>query len=69
MVTRMTDKRKPGRPATGETTRHSVKMPDERWDKLGDKAKVADSDRSKVLNELAAWYVREKDAKLPKRPD
>ncbi|EOD70351.1 hypothetical protein [Amycolatopsis vancoresmycina] len=64
-----TEKRRPGRPATGETTRHSVKMPDNRWDALGEKAGEAGSDRSKVLNELAAWYVREPEAKLPKRPE
>lgn len=64
----MSDKRKPGRPATGETPRHSVKMPDERWKTLGDKAKGAGSDRSKVLNDLAAWYVREDGAGLPDRP-
>lgn len=64
----MTDKRKPGRPATGETPRHSMKMPDDRWDALGESAAKAGSDRSKVLNDLAAWYVREPDAKLPERP-
>ncbi len=65
----MTEKRKPGRPATGETPRHSMKMPDDRWDALGDAAKEAGSDRSKVINDLAAWYVREPGAKLPARPD
>lgn len=65
----MSEKRRPGRPATGETPGHNVKMPKERWDRLGEKAKDAGSDRSKVINELAAWYVREDGAALPERPE
>lgn len=64
----MTDKRKPGRPATGETPRHSIKMPNERWETLGEKAEKVDSDRSKVINGLAAWFNREDGAELPDRP-
>lgn len=64
----MTEKRKPGRPATGRTPTRDVRMSDARWDALGDKAKAAGSDRSKVINELAAWYVREDGAELPERP-
>lgn len=64
----MNDKRRPGRPATGETPVRSVKIPDDRWDELGAKAKDAGSDRSKVINDLAAWYVRETGAELPERP-
>ncbi|WP_328449121.1 hypothetical protein [Amycolatopsis sp. NBC_00438] len=62
------EKRKPGRPPTGETPVRSVKMPDERWNSLGDKAKDVGSDRSKVINELAAWWTREDGAELPERP-
>jgi hypothetical protein len=43
-------------------------MPDERWEALGDAAKAAGSDRSKVINELAAWYTNEDGAELPERP-
>lgn len=64
----MSDRRKPGRPATGKTPQHTVRMPDERWDKLGEKAARSGSDRGKVLNDLAAWYVREDGAELPERP-
>lgn len=62
------EKRKPGRPATGKTPVHGLRMPDDRWNALDSKAKAAGSDRSKVVNELAAWYVREDGAELPDRP-
>ena len=64
----MTEKRRPGRPATGRTPAHSIRMPDERWEAVDEKAKDAGSDRSKVINDLAAWYVREDGAELPERP-
>lgn len=44
-------------------------MPDERWEKLDRKAKAAGSTRTKAINDMAAWYVNEEGAKLPKRPD
>lgn len=65
----MGDKRKIGRPATGRDPTISIRMPAERRDVLDKKAKQAGTDRSKVVNDLAAWYVREPDAELPERPD
>jgi hypothetical protein len=62
-------KRKIGRPATGKTPNHSVRMPNERWDALDKKSKQVGSDRAKVVNDLAAWYVREDGAELPERPE
>lgn len=62
-------KRKPGRPATGQTPTHGVRIPDERWEAMERKAKAAGSTRTKAINDLAAWYVNEDGAKLPKRPD
>lgn len=64
----MGEKRKMGRPATGRDPTHSVRMSGKRWDKLAEDAERAGSDRSKVINDLAAWYIREDGAKLPKRP-
>lgn len=63
----MTDKRKIGRPATGRDPVRSVRMPEERWEALGKKAKDAGTDRAKVVNDLVAWYVGEDGAKLPER--
>lgn len=65
----MTEKRRPGRPATGHDPNQNFRMKQDRWDRLKDSAEKAGSNRSQVLNDLAAWYVREDGAKLPKRPD
>lgn len=62
-------KRKPGRPATGQTPGHNVPMPHDRWQRLGEAATAAGTDRTKALNALAAWYTREPGAKLPTRPE
>jgi hypothetical protein len=63
------EKRKIGRPATGRDPNRSIRMSDERWEALDKKSKQAGSDRAKVVNDLAAWYVREDGAELPERPD
>jgi predicted DNA-binding protein len=65
----MGEKRKIGRPATGRDPTLSIRMPVERRHALDEKAKQAGSDRSKVINDLAAWYVSEDDAELPERPE
>lgn len=65
----MSEKRKIGRPATGRQPTHGVRMSAERWDALGEQAEKAGTDRGKVLNEMAAWYVREDGAELPERPE
>jgi metal-responsive CopG/Arc/MetJ family transcriptional regulator len=66
----MAEKRKIGRPSTGGRDPNvTVRMPAKRRDALDEKAKKAGSDRSKVVNDLAAWYVKEDDAELPERPD
>lgn len=36
------------------------------WTRFGE---VAEPDRSAVLRDFIRWYVREPEAKLPKRPD
>lgn len=37
----------------------------ELWAKFGE---LADPDRSTVLRDFIAWYIRQPGAKLPKRP-
>jgi hypothetical protein len=44
-------------------------MPTERWEALDATAKKVGSDRAKVVNDLAAWYIGEDGAELPERPD
>jgi hypothetical protein len=38
------------------------------WDRFGELAAAVGSDRSTVIRELIAWYVRQPGAKLPNRP-
>lgn len=61
-------KRGPGRPKTGQTPGHNVPMPHDRWQRLGEAANAAGSDRTKVLNRFAAWFTHEPGAKRPERP-
>jgi hypothetical protein len=56
-------------PNSPKTPNHSIRVPKERWDKAAEKAEKAGTDRTKVTNDLLAWYVKEDGAKLPKRPD
>ncbi|PWG13932.1 hypothetical protein DF268_08690 [Streptomyces sp. V2] len=49
------------------TTARPVRIPDEDWTEFG-KA-VGDRERSRVLREFIAWYLRRPKAALPVRPD
>jgi len=61
-------KRRPGRPATGQDPNQNFRMGRQRWTGLKAAAERAGTTRSAVLNDLAAWYLREPGATLPKRP-
>lgn len=39
---------------------------DQLWERFGE---LADPDRSTVLREFVRWYVRDPEARLPRRPD
>jgi metal-responsive CopG/Arc/MetJ family transcriptional regulator len=43
-------------------------MPDELWQRLGEVAQAAGTDRANVIRALIRWYIREPGAKLPNRP-
>lgn len=47
----------------------TIRMSQEKWDRLGEAADAAGSDRSTVLRQLADWYLRERGAILPERPE
>ncbi len=47
---------------------HTVAVPNERWDGFGEVAERLGTDRSKLLNLCMAWYRREPDVVLPRRP-
>jgi metal-responsive CopG/Arc/MetJ family transcriptional regulator len=38
------------------------------WQRLGEVAEQAGTDRSTVIRDLVRWYVRDPDATPPKRP-
>lgn len=49
------------------TTARPVRIPEEDWSEFG--ALVGDRERSRILREFIAWYLRRPKAALPKRPD
>lgn len=63
-----TTKRRPGRPATGTDPARGIRIPATRWDAAEKAAAAAGTDRSKVVNAMLAWYLREPGATLPQRP-
>jgi hypothetical protein len=46
------------------TTNRVVRIPDEDWADLGERA----GNRAQVMRELIAWYLRRPGAELPERP-
>jgi hypothetical protein len=48
------------------TTARPVRIPDEDWADFGEL--VGDRERSRVIREFVAWYLRRPKAKLPVRP-
>jgi hypothetical protein len=44
-------------------------MSDDRWQRFGEAAEKAGTDRAGAVNDFAAWYVHEDGAELPERPD
>lgn len=49
------------------TTRHTIRMDDELWKRLGEAAERAGTDRSTLLREFARWWLGDPAAKLPDR--
>jgi len=43
-------------------------MPEEIWRRFGEVAQAAGTDRSALIREFVAWYLRDAGAKLPDRP-
>ena len=57
-----------GRSGRG-TARQTIRVDDALWTRFGVVATRQDTDRSALLREFIAWYLRVPAAKLPKRPD
>lgn len=49
------------------TTARPVRIPDEDWTDFG--TVVGDRERSRLIREFVAWYLRRPKAALPARPD
>lgn len=56
-------------PVTGRsgrgTARQTIRVDEDLWGRFG---AIAEPDRSTVLRDFIAWYVRESGAKMPQRP-
>jgi hypothetical protein len=50
------------------TQHRSVRVDDDRWRLLGERAATQQASRGEVINQFIAWYLRERGAKLPERP-
>lgn len=55
----MTEKRKRGRPATGETPQRGIRISDETWKKATDKAAKEGRSVSDVVRECLDSYVED----------
>ncbi len=55
-------------PNTEGTPRQTFRLDRATWDRFGDVAEVAGRARSEVLVEFVRWYIREKGATAPRRP-
>lgn len=58
-----------GRPATGETPAHAVRVPTDVWKPAIRAARASGTDLAKVIVAFLRWYLRQPGAKLPARPD
>lgn len=57
-----------GRSGRG-TARQTIRVEEALWDRFGVVAAAQDTNRSALLREFIAWYVRVPGAKMPKRPE
>lgn len=55
-------------PDAPKTQHRSVRIEDDDWADLGDRAGVVGLDRAKAINQFVRWYIRRPGAKLPTRP-
>jgi hypothetical protein len=55
-------------PNTEGTPRQTFRLDRETWNRFGDAAEEAGRPRSELLVEFVRWYIREKGATMPRRP-
>ena len=51
------------------TPKFGIRVPEVVWQQFGEAVATLGTDRSAVLREFLAWYLRQPGAKLPPRPD
>jgi len=57
----MTEKKKRGRPATGQTPTHGFRTPDAKWEAAKEKAAAEGRSVSDVLNDCLDAYLADED--------
>lgn len=55
-------------PNQPRTPHRTIRVDDELWTGLGDAASTAGADRSALIKQFIAWYLRRPGVKLPERP-
>jgi hypothetical protein len=56
-----------GMPGRG-TPKVTLRVPEDLWRRFGEATNAAGTDRATTIRELMRWYLREPEAKAPKRP-
>jgi hypothetical protein len=56
-------------PNAPKTPLRPIRIPEEDWTDFAEAAVSQDTDRSALVREFIAWYLRRPGAKMPKRPD
>lgn len=50
------------------TANRTIRVDADLWNRAGEEASKAGTDRATVIKEFLRWYVADPDAKLPERP-
>jgi predicted transcriptional regulator len=56
-------------PNVPKTPHRQVRIDDDTWDELGDVARARGTDRSALIRDLIAWFLRRPNARPPKRAE
>lgn len=48
--------------------KQAIRVSKDKWDRFGEAADAADTDRSTLLRQFVDWYLRERGGVLPERP-
>ena len=51
------------------TPKVTLRVPEDVWREFGQAAAAVGMDRAALLRQFIQWYIRQPEAKIPKRPD